>query len=344
MKRLSFESLFYRTPSLLGDIYFKFVIFFREILMNRVLSTVLLFALALYGNMALASDAEFFRDTMDFKTVSITNPSQVNTISLSKSSPYDVRLNRVKVGTGSALAVRVTNTTDQAETEYLSITNGVLSCVSDCDSDAQSCYIDFSSSSSEYPASGSVPANGRWTPGIGGTLTVPANCGSGVFVGTAVWQGTGLVEKNLTFNIRVYLNVPVPTVVVSKMQDMNFGQVSSNQSHNVTLNPNGCTISSTDPAGIISTSGVQCGIFSIANPGTSAQALTNVTLPSSITLDKSSGGSSMALDITSYPDVSTITTIAAGSTTNVNVGGTLHVLSTNTAGTYSGNYTITVNY
>ncbi len=151
------------------------------------------------------------------------------------------------------------------------------------------------------------------------------------------------VVASVSLPITIRIVSELPPIIVSKTQDMNFGQVSSNQSHDVTINPNGCGISSTYPAGIISASGAKCGIFTLKNEGSSAQALTSVTLPSSVTLSGSNGGT-MSLDITSYPAVSSITSVPASTTTSVNVGGTLHVLSSNVAGTYTGNYTITVNY
>ncbi len=156
-------------------------------------------------------------------------------------------------------------------------------------------------------------------------------------------SGTLYYMGDITLPIHVRFTRQLSPIEVSKTQDLNFGTISTTSAHNVTINPNGCNISSTVPSGLISTASARCGIFTIKNEGSSAQALTSVTLPSSVTLSGSNGGS-FSVDVTSSPNVSTISSVGANTTLSVNVGGTLHVLGGEPVGTYTGNYTITVNY
>lgn len=309
--------------------------------MNRFLKIVVFLALCLCAKEGWGSSAETYRDTIDFNTVSVLVPTNSATANMKRSSPYTITGTNIQTGrTGQFGAVRVINTTNKKTDERVSLSSSTLSCTSQCDSDATQCSISFTP---DYAHTYSVPANGRSTYSFAGGLSIPASCGSGVFTGTTTWTGSGLVSATITINLRVYLDVSAVSIVVSKTQDLNFGTVASGSTHNVTINPNGCNISSTVPSGLISTASAKCGIFTIKNEGSSAQALTSVTLPSSITLNGSSSGS-MTLDLSTYPALNTITSVPASTTTSVNVGGTLHILNTNPVGTYSGNYTLTVNY
>lgn len=192
------------------------------------------------------------------------------------------------------------------------------------------------------------------------TFYIGATVYSGSFSNFASYTGTCTASVSWTFGyvsggsvhyvddvtlpIRITFATDLPAITVSNRQDMNFGQVANSQAHNVTINPNGCTISSTVPSALVSTASAQCGIVRITNENSTSQAISSVTLPASITLSKEGGGGSMTLTLSSYPNVASITTIAGSSSTDVNVGGTLAVPQNIAAGSYSGNYTLTVNY
>ena len=66
----------------------------------------------------------------------------------------------------------------------------------------------------------------------------------------------------------------------------------------------------------------------------------SITLPSSTTL--SSGGNTMIVDTFNH-DAGASPTLVGGSDT-FNVGATLHVGATQASGTYSGTFSVTVNY
>lgn len=243
----------------------------------------------------------------------------------------------------------VTSPIDLAENVLtITFTAASLTCVEDCSSGAtKGGVLLISADTSKMAQSADVPT----LQYVGGEIQFKPWTSSytGLWEGdaTMMYQYTagGVTHEIATIPVRarVRVDTQLPPITVSKAQDMSFGTVAKSSTHNVTLNPNGCTISSSVPTALISTAGVQCGIFRIKNETSSAQALAGVTLPSSIALNGSSSGS-MTLDLTTYPALNTITSVPASTTISVNVGGTLHVLNTNPVGTYSGNYTLTVDY
>ena len=318
----------------------------------KIFSKIVFFAvICLFAREALANPYVMIYDNLDFGRVAVSDTSQEASFTLDINSGNITDIVRVSVSGQNRGLFRIHNDGSSQVRLWRVLTpksgsSTTLTCIADC---SGSCTITYRATLTN--AGSNVSAGGRWGSYVGGKISIPRNCGSGTFTGTinvAVYndnnysQGTTKYDEK-TMSMTLKLVDALKPIVVSKTQDMNFGQVSSNQSHDVTINPNGCSISSTYPAGIISASGAKCGIFTIKNEGASAQALTSVTLPSSVTLSGSNGGT-MSLDITSYPAVSSITSVPASTTTSVYVGGTLHVLSSNVAGTYTGNYTITVNY
>ncbi len=315
----------------------------------KQLSRVILFIAVCLVVKDASANTLYWAEDLDFGTVAITNPTQTAKFSLNANSQIRTGSTWTTNATGrgyhSAATVLIPDETMNS-VSVKSVASGTLTCTSECSSGAKNITFDGPYSTGSKKANAGV--ENFWYTGM--RLNIPASVGTGVWTGTTTivlrrYASGSYVDVGTVTGvpIRVKISGSLPPITVAKTQDMNFGTVSTTSAHNVTINPSSCNVSSTSPSGLISTASAKCGIFTIKNEGASAQALTSVTLPSSVTLSGSNGGA-MSLDITSYPAVSSITSVPASTTTSVYVGGTLHVLSSNVAGTYSGNYTITVNY
>ena len=124
-------------------------------------------------------------------------------------------------------------------------------------------------------------------------------------------------------------------ISISSSGDMDFGtMVTTGTAGTVTVTPAGAR-SSTD---VDLLGGVpSAASFDVTGEGANTYS---ITLPSSATL--TSGGDTMTIDTFNH-DAGGTPTLSGGSDT-FNVGATLNVGATQAAGTYSGTFSVTVNY
>ena len=121
--------------------------------------------------------------------------------------------------------------------------------------------------------------------------------------------------------------------------ELNFGTMTS-EAGNVTVTPAGAR-SSTGQNLVTDSNTPSSGKLTVTGP---ANQQITVVLPTEATVSTSdNGGGSMTIN-TFTADKSGSQTIGAGGTLAIQVGGTLGVAADQTAGDYTGTYTITVNY
>ena len=151
------------------------------------------------------------------------------------------------------------------------------------------------------------------------------------YISGGIFNSIGTVTVPIILKIAEYL----PPIAVKNIQNLNFGTVFGN-------NPITDDISSTVPSAIFSTRNARKGIFEIVKEDAGTLAVA-VTLTPFITMSGPAGPASTYINITSNPPVESIAFINQGTTT-INVGGTLHILGNEIAGTYTGTYVLTINY
>lgn len=302
------------------------------------------------ANSAWATPYCTITQDLDMGSVLIPNPAGSCTYTISDAGAVTSHSSGLTIREQHNGSLTVYNDSSSSLSIYTGFTPGSgsstrLTCTADCQGGAASCSVTFKGTRSEDRSNYSGNASKNLV--LGGRVDIPANCGTGLFTGVITVRvrnknknGTLYDTKTMPILLRIVSDFSAFTV--TNAQNMNLGTLSVNSAHNVTLNPQTCTISSTVPSGILISNTARCGIINVANSNQTPSSVTSIQLPSSITLSGSVSGT-MTLDITSYPEVSSITSVASG-TTPIYIGGTLHVLGTEVPGTYSGNYTLTVNY
>ncbi len=164
---------------------------------------------------------------------------------------------------------------------------------------------------------------------IGATVHLAAGQAAGNYSGSFTFSCDGDSDSA---NVAITLLAPIS---ISSTGDMDFGtMLTTGTAGTVTVTPAGAR------------SSVNVDLFgglpaAAAFNATGASGQTySITLPSSATL--SSGGNTMTVD-TFTDDAGATPTLSGGSDT-FNVGATLHVGATQVSGTYSGTFSVTVNY
>ena len=184
--------------------------------------------------------------------------------------------------------------------------------------------------SSKPLPSGNLNNNGRSNHRIGGTLQVAAGQAAGNYT-TTMTMDCGTVQA--TVDVTATLLAPVS---ISSSGDLDFGDmITTGTAGTVTVTPAGARTCSAE---------VDClggfpaaAAFDVTGEGGNTYS---ITLPSSATL--TSGGDTMTID-TFTDDAGATPTLSGGSDT-FNVGATLNVGATQAGGTYSGTFSVTVNY
>lgn len=215
-----------------------------------------------------------------------------------------------------------------------------LSCVNCADS---SCALTVNSLSvnpqGQTTIKGGSSANFNW----GGTLIIPSGgCPAGVYEGVVQVSFTkqGGSSESINMAIRATLVDEMKSIIVSADQNLSFGTILADGSYNVTIGTDG-TRTSTNPGALSPGGTFRQGVFSLNNTTSGAVRVNGVTMDTNITL--SNGVSDISAVLTSSPSVASISSVAKGKT-NINVGGTLQMHGGESAGTYNGIYTLTVNY
>ena len=183
--------------------------------------------------------------------------------------------------------------------------------------------------SSKSLPSGNLNGNGRSNHRIGGTLQVAAGQAAGNYT-TTMTMDCGTVQA--TVDVTATLLAPIS---ISSSGDMAFGtMLTTGTAGTVTVTPAGARSSvNVDLLGGFPAAAA----FDVTGEGANTYS---ITLPSSATL--TSGGDTMTIDTFNH-DAGGTPTLSGGSDT-FNVGATLNVGATQAGGTYSGTFSVTVNY
>lgn len=132
--------------------------------------------------------------------------------------------------------------------------------------------------------------------------------------------------------------VIVTPIAISESQSMNFGSVGPDTAAStVVLDTAGAVSSAT--ADLVPGTGAAAGVFAVTGEANFTYA---ISLPASATL--TSGANSMTVDTWTTATGSGSATLDGTGNDTINVGATLNVGASQAAGTYTGTYTITVDY
>ncbi len=181
------------------------------------------------------------------------------------------------------------------------------------------------------PLIGNMPGNDNEIEMfIGATVHVAAGHAAGNYSGTLMMTCDGFSDSG---PVDIELFAPIS---ISTSGDMDFGtMLTTGTAGTVTVTPAGAR------------SSVDVDLFG-GFPAAAAFDVTgrsnqnySITLPSSATL--TSGGNTMTID-TFTDDAGANPSLPGGGSDTFNVGATLHVGATQASGTYSGTFSVTVNY
>ncbi len=291
--------------------------------------------------------------SLNFGTILVGNPNTQAGITVQTNGSYSASNNIANPSGQTNAILRYTSGRLGNYDGTVNVTpSATLQCTSNCSSAASNCQINVTNINSDY-TSQQIRSRSYKDFNIGGTITVPANCGSGTFTGTttaqcsltALWIMTGSCTPSI--DISVTLRPQPLQITADNSQLLNFGTLLSGQAHAVTVSPNG-TCTSSVPTMINDNSSCSAGRFYINKEEADPQQISlNVT---SGTLTNQSGGSgSLSLsDFTlmlngSQVSLNTNTQIAQ-TTSTLLVGAKLTIPADANQGDYEGTYTVTLSY
>ena len=183
-----------------------------------------------------------------------------------------------------------------------------------------------------------LDGSGKLTFYVGGRLSVPTNqapqsgLGGDLIVDVLDQTSTDSDGASATASAAI-----VAPIAVSETTSLNFGHLSpSSFSGTLTVSTSGTTTSTniTELPGVA----VSQGVFSVTGDGGAAFG---ITLPRSATL--SNGANTMTVNGFNH-DAGAAPSLGGGGSREVNVGATLNVGANQAGGSYTGSYSITVNY
>ena len=181
----------------------------------------------------------------------------------------------------------------------------------------------------DVPLTGFLDNKGKAKIKIGATLHLAAGQEAGSYSGTFDLICDGFSD---TTNVTITIAAPIS---ISSSGDMDFGtMVTTGTAGTVTVTPAGARTCSAE---VDCLGGFPAAAFDVTGEAANTYS---ITLPSSATL--TSGGDTMTID-TFTDDAGATPTLSGGSDT-FNVGATLNVGATQASGTYSGTFSVTVNY
>jgi hypothetical protein len=171
----------------------------------------------------------------------------------------------------------------------------------------------------------------------GATLTIPSGVTAGVYTGSVTFQSSGTLAGTNTITLPITVTIG-QLINITSVRNMNFGIVQSTPgSQSVILSTAGVITGAAYSVG----GTPAAGVFTVT--GQPSQNVT-ITFPSS-SFTVTSGANSMTVSaLTSSPAAGQSVSLGSTGSFNVSAGGTLGVGANQPAGTYSGSYTIQVNY
>ncbi len=182
----------------------------------------------------------------------------------------------------------------------------------------------------DVPLTGFLDNKGKAKIKIGATLHFAAGQAAGNYSGTF-----DLICDGISGTVDVTITIDAP-ISISSSGDMDFGtMVTTGTAGTVTVTPAGARSSvDVDLLGGLPSA----ASFDVTGEG---NANYSITLPSSATL--TSGANTMTID-TFTDDAGVNPKLPGGGSETFNVGATLNVSATQASGTYSGTFSVTVNY
>lgn len=179
---------------------------------------------------------------------------------------------------------------------------------------------------------------------FGGTMNFTSASKGGTYTGSFQARGTGLLSGTATATIPITLTL-WNTLSIIPVNTLNFGAIeritgnsvvrinAQNSTRNVVSGVSGVNLISGSPA-------PTAGSFTIAGE---PNVNVSIALPTSITISRSGGGSMTVNNFVGYPS-STLTNLDGSGNLTLSVGADLNIGTNQTSGTYTGTYTVTVNY
>lgn len=178
---------------------------------------------------------------------------------------------------------------------------------------------------------------------IGGRMTFSSSSKAGTYTGSVRIEVSGLLSGTTSVNLPITLTF-WNSLKMNETTPLFFGVLDINSGASlVRLN------AQTGQRSVITGVG---NVVLVASPASSAGRFkisgqpnvpVSVSLPSSISLTGNKGGTLTVNNFTGYPSSTQLTLDASGDA-NLNVGADLNVGASQLSGTYSGTYSVTVNY
>lgn len=175
---------------------------------------------------------------------------------------------------------------------------------------------------------------------VGATLSF-SDTPSGTYTGNVQMRGSGLLSGSATGTLPITVTF-WQTLSATQQTQLNFGAVELLSGNSViqinAQTGNRSIVSGASGINLIASPSPSAGSFQITGQ---ANTTLTVTLPSSITLTGSNGGTMTVNTFTRYP--TTLTLNSSGSGT-LSIGANLTIGANQAAGTYTGTYQVTINY
>lgn len=178
---------------------------------------------------------------------------------------------------------------------------------------------------------------------VGGQMTFSSSSKSGTYTGNVRIEVSGLLAGTIGVSLPITLTL-WNSLQMSETVQMSFGALEVTSGSSVVR-----LSAQTGQRSVVSGSG---NVSLSANPASAAGTFqingqpgvtVSVSLPSSITLTGSSGGTMSVNNVTGYPSSTQLSLNTTGQA-SLNVGGDLNIGTSQASGTYSGTYAVTINY
>lgn len=178
---------------------------------------------------------------------------------------------------------------------------------------------------------------------LGGTMSFTSASKGGTYTGSVRVRTTGLLSGTTNATVPITLTL-WNALSVNQVSELNFGSIERLTGNSVVrLNPatsQRTVVSGASGINLVSAPASTAGQFGISGE---PNVNISITLPSSVTLIGSNGGSMTVNNFTASPS-STATSLDNNGNRTLLVGADLNIGANQTAGTYSGTYNLTINY
>lgn len=193
------------------------------------------------------------------------------------------------------------------------------------------------------PSSLNISVLGAVDINVGGRMTFSASSKSGTYTGSVRIEVSGLLSGTTSVNLPVTLTF-WNSLKVNETTPLSFGVLDINSGASVVrLNPQTGLrniVSGSGNVVLVSVPVSMAGRFKISGQ---PNVQVSVTLPSAVSLTGNNGGTVTVNNFTGYPSATQLILDGSGDA-SLNVGADLNIGTSQTSGTYSGTYPVTINY